>query len=185
MSRVEVKLAGAGGQGLITAGVLLAEAALLEGKRVVQAQSYGPEARLGSSSSDVIISDEEMIFYPKVQRPDIMVLMSDESYRKFAKLVRPGGILIVDKSFVPEAEPANGARLYHVPLTLKAKESVGLPVVANVLALGFLSGLTGVVKLESLAEAVKDFLARKAKYIPFNLKALEVGFRWARELSSS
>ena len=80
MSRVEVKLAGAGGQGLITAGVLLAEAALLDGKRVVQAQSYGPEARLGSSSSDVIISDEEMIFYPKVQHPDIIILHSSSTF---------------------------------------------------------------------------------------------------------
>ncbi len=185
MSRVEVKLAGAGGQGLITAGVILAEAALLEGKRVVQAQSYGPEARLGSSSSDVIISDEEMIFYPKVQRPDILVAMNEESYRKFAKLVKDGGILVVDKSFVPQAEPVNDARLFHVPLTLKAKEAVGLPMVANVLALGFLSGLTGLVKLESLSKAIEDFLAHKAKFIPLNVKALEVGFQWARELSSS
>ncbi|MEO0141156.1 MAG: 2-oxoacid:acceptor oxidoreductase family protein [candidate division WOR-3 bacterium] len=183
MERIEIKLAGSGGQGLLTAGKLLAEAALLEGKRVVEVKNYGPEARLGSSSSDVIISDGE-IYYPKTENPDAVLLMNQESYQKFGPRVREGGIMVVDTDFVQSPKSFNNARLYAHNLTTTAKDETGYPMTANILGLAVIVSLTGVVKKESLAEAIKQELANKEKFIPPNLKALDVGFELGKRLLS-
>ncbi len=181
MERVEIKLAGSGGQGLLTAGKLLAEAALIEGKRVVEVKNYGPEARLGSSSSDVIISDRE-IYYPRTIRPHAVLMMNQESYNKFGPKVADGGIMVVDTDFVSSPQSFNNARLYTYNLTTTAKDETGYPMTANILGLAVIVALTGVVKKESLAEAIKAELAHKEKFIPPNLKALDVGFELGKRL---
>ncbi|MGB9589621.1 MAG: 2-oxoacid:acceptor oxidoreductase family protein [candidate division WOR-3 bacterium] len=182
MERIEIKLAGSGGQGLLTAGKLLAEAALIEGKKVVEVKNYGPEARLGSSSSDVIISDGE-IYYPRTERPHAVLMMNQESYNKFGSRVRDGGIMLVDTDFVSSPQSFNNARLYTYNLTTTAKDVTGYPMTANILGLAVIVSLTGVVKKESLAEAIKRELANKEKFIPPNLKALDVGFEIGRKLA--
>lgn len=168
----------------MAAGKLLAEAALSEGKRVIEVKNYGPEARLGSSSSDVIISDGE-IYYPRTERPDAILLMNQESYQKFGPRVREGGIMIVDTDFVSSPESFNNARLYAHNLTTTAKDETGYPMTANILGLAILAYLTGVVKKESLAEAIKKSFSGKEKFIPPNLKALDVGFELAKDLEKT
>src|SRR5665647_501001 len=97
----QIVLTGTGGQGLILAGIILAEAAVLDGKQAIQTQSYGPEARGGASRAEVIISDEP-IDYPKVQKADTLLAMSQEAFNKYGGSIGAEGILVVDTTFVRE-----------------------------------------------------------------------------------
>lgn len=169
--RIEIRLAGEGGQGMILAGIILAEAAAIyDGKQATQTQSYGPEARGGASRSEVVISDGE-IDHPEVLQPDVVVALSQEAYRKFAGSVRPGGLLIVDSERVtldPEVEAVA------LPVSRLAQETTGKSITANTVALGILVGLTGVVSREAIEKAV---LARAPKGTEeMNRRALEAGF---------
>ena len=174
-SRYEIRLAGSGGQGLILAGIILAEAAgIYDGKFVCQTQSYGPEARGGASKAEVVISDAE-IDYPKAIRPDVLLAMNQKSLDVFLNDLKPGGLLLVDADLVKEA-PAN--RVLALPFTRIAGE-LGRVMVANIVALGALVQLTGAVSLESLTAAV---LARVPKGTEdLNKKALAAGVNAAKE----
>ncbi len=174
--RYEVRLAGTGGQGTILAGILLAEAAIQDGKNVVQTQSYGPEARGGASRSEVVISDGE-IHYPKVLQPDITVCMSQEACDRYGSQMRPGGLLILDADHVTRAPTTRAVR---VPMTSVAQAVVGRAIVANVVGLGVLVGLTGIVSSEALETAVRNRAPRGTEII--NLKALAAGFEKAEEI---
>jgi len=169
---MELRLSGTGGQGLILAGIILAEAAgVHEGKKVIQTQSYGPEARGGASRSDVIIGTDE-ILHTEVERPDVLLCLSQEACTKYAKDLKPGGILIIDPLFVTDVP--DGVRVVRVEATRIATE-LGRRVVANVVALGAICGATGVVGLDALRTAV---LARAPKGTEeLNRKALEAGYR--------
>jgi 2-oxoglutarate ferredoxin oxidoreductase subunit gamma len=154
--RFEIRLAGSGGQGLILAGIILAEAAgVYGGKFVCQTQSYGPEARGGASKAEVVISDAE-IDYPKAIRPDVLLALNQKSLDTFIRDLKPGGLLLVDADLVQEA-PATGT--VALPFTRIAREA-GSAKAANIVALGALAQLTGAVSLESLEAAV---LARVPK----------------------
>ncbi|MHB0886192.1 MAG: 2-oxoacid:acceptor oxidoreductase family protein [Bacillota bacterium] len=171
--QMELRLSGTGGQGLILAGVILAEAAgVYEGKRVVQTQSYGPEAQGGASRADVIISADE-ILHTEVERPDVLLCLSQEACAKYAKDLKPGGTLIIDPLFVRDHSAAGGARVIAVEATRIATE-LGRKLVANVVALGALGGTTDVVDFATLKAAV---LARAPKGTEeLNRKALEAGY---------
>ncbi len=170
--RLELRLSGTGGQGLILAGILLAEAAgVYEGKQVVQTQSYGPEARGGASRSDVIISDQDILF-PEVEHPDVLLCMSAEAYGRYARGVKAGGAVIVDPLFVAGAAlPAT--RVYRVEATRLADE-VGKRIVANVVALGAVAAITGVVGREALEQAVLKRAPHGTEEL--NRQALAAGF---------
>lgn len=175
-SRYEVRLAGAGGQGLILAGLILAEAAgLHDGKHVVQTQSYAPLARGAPSRSEVIISDEE-IDYPKVTVADALVALNQEACDRYAREVRRNGMLIVDSSLVERAPAAN---TYRIPITEIAREATGREITASVVALGVLGELTGAVSREALSKAVRARAPKGTAEI--NLKALEAGYAAAAE----
>ena len=149
--RYEVRLAGSGGQGLILAGIILAEAAgVYDGKFVCQTQSYGPEARGGASKAEVIISDEE-IDYPKAIWPDVLLAMNQKSLDIYSGDLKPGGALLVDADLVTEV-PLSQALA--VPFTRIAREELGKTMVANIVALGALAQLTGAVSLTSLEAAL-------------------------------
>ena len=167
--RIEVRLAGEGGQGMILAGIILAEAAgIYDGKVVCQTQSYGPEARGGASKAEVVISDAE-IDYPKAIRPDVLLAMNQKSLDAFIFDLKPGGLLLVDADLVKEA-PAS--RVLALPFTRIARE-LGRVMVANIVALGALTQLTGAVSHESLTAAV---LARVPKGTEdLNRRALAAG----------
>jgi 2-oxoglutarate ferredoxin oxidoreductase subunit gamma len=171
--RYEIRFSGAGGQGLITAGIILAEAAaIIEGKHAAQSQSYGPEARGGASKSEVIISDAP-IDYPKATIVDACLAMTQESADKYANGIKEGGVLLLDTDFVPR-EPVGNFKIYKMPITRTAKEDLGREIVANVVALGAMIALTGVVSREAGEKAV---LAKvPTAFIELNKKAYNLGF---------
>lgn len=174
--RYEIRLSGAGGQGLILAGVILAEAAAVyEGKNAVQSQSYGPEARGGASKSEVIISDEE-IDYPKATAIDALLALTQESCTKYSHDLKNGGMILVDSDFVQKL-PSGNFTVYRVPIIRTAQKEVGKMIVANIVALGAMVELTGVVSREAITQAV---LARVPKGTEdLNKAALNAGFQKA------
>lgn len=168
----EITLSGTGGQGLILAGIILAEAAILDGKQSIQTQSYGPEARGGASKSDVIISENE-IDYPKVLAADILLAMSQEACVKYIKRLKNGGKLLVDTTFVKEMPEFSGS-LVQLPITKSAREELGNAMFANIIALGAIVGVTGIVTKESLLKAVLHRVPKGTEEV--NTRALELGF---------
>jgi 2-oxoglutarate ferredoxin oxidoreductase subunit gamma len=177
--RFEIRLAGAGGQGLILAGIILAEAAgIYDGKFVCQSQSYGPAARGGASKAEVVISDEE-IDYPKAIQPDVLLAMNQKSLDAYLPDLKPDGLLLVDATFVKELPTTRFIeRFFHIPITQIARQQVGKEMAANIVALGALAALSGAVTLKSLETAV---LARVPKGTEdLNKKALEAGINAAK-----
>ena len=172
--RVEIRLAGEGGQGMILAGIILAEAAAIyDQKNAVQTQSYGPEARGGASKAEVVIADG-VIDHPEVISADALVALSQEACDRYASNLKKHGLLIVDLEKVGRVPVNNAIR---APITRKAVEATGKAITANVVALGLLVGLTGVVSREALAKAV---VARAPKGTEaLNRLALETGFALA------
>ena len=169
--RTEVRLAGEGGQGMILAGIILAEAATIYGgQNAVQSQSYGPEARGGASKSEVVISPGE-IDHPEVLLPDVVVALSQEAFKKFGSLIKPGGLLIVDADKVDSASSPKAIRL---PITKMAFETTGRIITANTVALGVLVGLTGVVTRTAIEKAIIARAPRGTEEM--NHKALDAGF---------
>lgn len=178
MAKTEIRLSGFGGQGLITAGIILAEAAILDGKNAVQSQSYGPEARGGASKAEVIVSDGE-IDYPKVGEADLLLAMSQQAADKYAAAIHPDGILVVDTDHVKQV-PAFTGKTYRIPITHIAVEETGKDLVANIVALGVIVGLTGLVSRAALETAVLDRVPPKTKEL--NKQALAAGFRAAEQV---
>jgi 2-oxoglutarate ferredoxin oxidoreductase subunit gamma len=177
--RYEVRLSGLGGQGLILAGRLLAEAAaLFDNKYATQTQSYGPESRGGDSRSDVVISDEPIDF-PHVIRANLLLAMSQMACDRNFYSLRREGILVVDADMVQHV-PTNQA--YVVPVTRIAREELGKAVVANVVALGIVVALSGVVSRRAVTQAVMAGVPKGTEGL--NRKALETGFRLGDELKA-
>lgn len=174
--KIEIRLSGSGGQGLILAGVILAEAAAIyEGKNAVQTQSYGPEARGGASKSEVIISDSE-ILYPKTSRLDYLLALNQVSCDKYARDLKDDGLLIVDQDAV---EHLPIVKVVSLPLVSTAREEVGKLMTTNIVSLGALVGLSGVVSREALKKAVLSRVPKGTEQL--NLKALKLGFKLADE----
>ena len=167
---VQIRFSGAGGQGLITAGVILAEAAMLDGRNVVQTQTYGPEARLGSSRSEVIISSST-IAYPEVTTPDVLLCMSAEAARKYAPKAGPETVVILDSTNVGP-EIGGPGRVVRLPIS-DAAVKAGSKVVANTVALSVLNSIVPIVSKESLAAAIAARVPPKFREL--NQRAGEVG----------
>ena len=175
--RFELRLSGSGGQGMIFASVVLGEAiGLTEGKNVVQSQSYGPEARGGASKADVVVSSQE-IFYPKAMKLDLLLAMTQESMDKYYADLKEGGILIVDTSLVTSVPTDD---YYGLEFTRLARHEIGHIMVANVIALGAIAGLTDIVSLESITNAVLSRAPRGTE--EKNKKAVELGYNEALKL---
>ncbi len=174
--RYEVRLVGTGGQGAILAGILLAEAAIRDGKNVVQSQSYGPEARGGASRAEVVISDGE-IYYPKVIQANITLCMSQEACDRYGGQMCKGGLLILDDDHVTRAPTTRAVR---VPMSSLAREVTGREITANVVGLGLLAALTGTVSREALEAAIRERAPRGTADI--NLKALAAGYEAAERI---
>jgi 2-oxoglutarate ferredoxin oxidoreductase subunit gamma len=171
INRKEIRLAGEGGQGMILAGIILAEAAAIyDNKNATQTQSYGPEARGGASKAEVVI-DQGEIDHPEVILADVLVAMSQEACDKYAGNLKKDGILIVDQERVGRV-PSN--RAIKIPITRLAQESSGKSITANVVALGVLVGLTGVVSRQAITQAVAARAPKGTK--DMNQAALSAGF---------
>jgi len=169
----EFRLSGSGGQGLILAGIILAEAALKDGKNVAQSQSYGPEARGGASKAEVIISDKD-INYPKVEKCDVLLALTQKAYDKYISTLKTGGVLIKDDK-IAETQKRDDIEVYSVPILYTANEVLKKPMVANMIALGCIYEVTRVINKDSLEEAVLNRVPQGTEEL--NKKALCEGYR--------
>lgn len=170
-----IRLSGTGGQGIILAGVILAEAAVRQGLNVVQTQVYGPESRGGASRAEVIISRGH-IAYPKVTRPDILLVMSQEAANRYVPTVGEDGLIISDSTHVRRL-PESAARTVEVPISATARDELGREIVASTVAAGVVAALTEIIDREALREAVLARVPRGTGEL--NLKAMGAGYRLA------
>jgi 2-oxoglutarate ferredoxin oxidoreductase subunit gamma len=178
--RFEIRLSGSGGQGLILAGVILATAiGVGDGKNVVQTQSYGPEARGGASRADVVVSEGET-YYPKSMKLDVLLALTQEACDKYYSDLKESGILIIDSSLVTQVPTK---KFYGYPFVQLAREKIGHAMVANVIALGVIAELTGIVSRDSIRNAVLERAPRGTE--DKNRKALELGFSIAKKSGKS
>ncbi len=173
--RVEIRLAGSGGQGVVLAGVILAEAAILSGKNAAQSQAYGPQSRGGASRADVVIA-EGAIGFPQAQSLDVLLALTAEACDRYSPDLRSGGLLVVDEDAVAEP-PAGGWRLRALPIARTAVGEAGTAMSTNMVALGVLAGLTGVVEAGPLEQAVAARVPPRSRET--NLRALAAGLRLA------
>jgi 2-oxoglutarate ferredoxin oxidoreductase subunit gamma len=175
----EIRIAGFGGQGVILAAAVIGKAAaIFQGGYATMTQSFGPEARGGSSSAQVILSTEP-ILYPYVTQPDILVVMSQEAYTRFAPQLKPGGILITEQEMVRVDKYPNGVRVYGVPATRLA-EQIGRKVVLNIVMVGFFGAVTNLLDAEALRQAVADSVPPAMQKV--NLQAFERGYEYGCHL---
>jgi 2-oxoglutarate ferredoxin oxidoreductase subunit gamma len=175
--RYEIRFSGSGGQGLILAGVIFAEAATIYDKiNAVQSQSYGPEARGGASKSEVIIS-EDVIDFPKARGIDLQLSLTQESCTRYYKDIKPNGILLVDEDFVRNI-PKGDFKVIKLPIIRTATEQIGKAFVANIVATGAIAAITGKVKIESIEKAVLSRVPKGTEEM--NKKALMTGYNIAK-----
>lgn len=180
IERYEVELAGEGGQGLVLAGLILAEAAVNDGYSVVQVAEYGPESRGSASKSDVIISSHQ-ISYPAVTAPDFVLCMSQESADKFLPHCKDGATVLIDSTYVRHHPPVK-AQVFTYPLSDTAKREFGKTIYANVAALAFFAEYTGIITLDGLLKAVTARAPKAA--LEQNKKAFEFGRNLVHELQT-
>ena len=170
--RIRMVFSGSGGQGVITAAIILAEAAVIyEGKNATQSQSYGAAARGGSTRSDIIISDGEINF-PEVTQPNILVCLTEEAYTTYSPIIRPGGTLLTDSRFVQTTRKVD-ARQVELPIYETVMEKIGKPVVFNICVLGALLGLTEILRPESVMAAIADRVPKD--FLTMNNRAFDLG----------
>jgi 2-oxoglutarate ferredoxin oxidoreductase subunit gamma len=178
MERCRLVFSGSGGQGVITAAIILAEAAVLhEGLIATQSQSYGPEARGGATRSDVIIS-ESNIYFPKVTQPNVLVCLTQEAYNKFHTITRPGGILIVDNHYVTTSKKVNAIQR-ELPIYESVMKEIGKPIVLNICMLGAVIGIIKLVKPESIMKTLQSRI--NPELLDINQKALDIGMDMVKD----
>jgi len=182
MPRTEIRIAGFGGQGVVLAGVLFGKAAVLcEGKHAIQTQSYGASARGGAARSDVIVSNDDII-YPQVTAPDVMVAFTTEALSKYQSKLKQDAVLIIDEDLVTPPE-GTSFRIYRVPATSIAVSEFGRGIVANMIMLGFLTAVTGVVSTQALEETIKTGVPKGTEEL--NLAAFRRGVEYFQGLVNS
>jgi len=179
MDRFEIRLSGAGGQGVITTGIMLAEAAVGQGLNAVQTQAYGPEARGGASRAEVVISGAG-IDYPKVECPDIVLTLSQQAYELYGRSAPEGALVVYDSDLVHPGAADGPATRRGLPLTALARQATGRAVTASTLAAAVVGALSGVLTRDALRQAVRSNVPQGT--VDMNLKALEEGFRAAEAL---
>ena len=174
--RYEIRLSGAGGQGLILVGKILAEAAAIyDEKNATQSQSYGPEARGGASRSEVIISDDD-IDYPKATNIDLLLAMTQEAVEKYSNDVKENGIIIVDSSYVKDL-PTGNFKVFSYPITNIAEDEIGKKIVANIIALGAIVKLSNIISENAVINAIRARVPKGTEEL--NIKAFKHGIELA------
>jgi 2-oxoglutarate ferredoxin oxidoreductase subunit gamma len=176
MERCRMVFSGSGGQGIITAAVILAEAAVLyENLNAVQSQAYGPAARGGATRSDIIISDSDINF-PKVIQPNVLICLTQEAYNTFYPIIRPGGLLVTDTRFV-KTEKKVDAQQRELPMYESIMDKIGKPIVLNICMLGAVISFTEIVKSESIMKILTSRIP--SSFLDMNQKALNLGMELA------
>jgi 2-oxoglutarate ferredoxin oxidoreductase subunit gamma len=173
--RKEIRISGFGGQGIALSGYILGKAfSLYQGLEAVMTQAYGPEARGGASSANIVVADRP-IDYPFIQQADILVALSQEAYNRFRPEAKPDAIVIIDEDLVTPSEGEQPAR---IP-ALQLAEGLGRRIVANVIMLGFLTAVVDFVEREAMEKAIETTV--RPKTLELNLKAFETGFSYVPE----
>jgi 2-oxoglutarate ferredoxin oxidoreductase subunit gamma len=163
---------GSGGQGVITAAIIIAEAAVIhEDLNAVQSQSYGAAARGGATRSDIIVSDA-VIHFPQVIQPNVLVCLTQEAYNAYYAIIRPGGLLLTDKRYV-KTEKKVDARQVELPMYRSVIDSIGKPIVFNICMLGAVVSLTQLVQPESILKVLESRIP--PGFIEMNRRALDLG----------
>lgn len=176
LNRFEIRFSGLGGQGIITLGKVMGEGlAIGHGYNVTQTQSYGPEARGGSSKCDLVISSEK-ISYPKAESLDLLVALSQEACNTYYPYLKPGGVLILETDLVPQP-PTN--KFLGLPYTALAKDKVGIVQAMNTVVLGSLSYLLPFIQQATMRKSLESVLPEKIRAI--NTKAFNLGHRLAKK----
>ncbi len=176
METKRIVMTGSGGQGVITAAIILAEAAAIyEDMNAVQTQAYGPEARGGATRTDVVISHDP-IRYPKVINPHLLVCLTQEAYNKYSGIIRPGGLLLTDTEFVT-LERRIDAKQVELGMYRAVLDEIGKPIVFNICMLGALIGLTGLIQTKSILAVLEGRI--NPGFLEMNRKALQLGLRLA------
>lgn len=179
MSRVEIRISGFGGQGVILAGIILGRAAALhDGMDATLTQSFGPEARGGACSAQVVLSRERNL-YPCVTRPDVLVTMSQPAYEKYIGGAAPGSLVLYEKNLVNPVGLPEGCRAYGIPATQFA-EDIGRKMVLNIIMLGFVTALSDVVSARAVKQAVAESVPRGTQKL--NEDAFDRGYDYGLKL---
>jgi 2-oxoglutarate ferredoxin oxidoreductase subunit gamma len=175
----EIRFAGYGGQGIIRSGYIIGKAAsLFDDKYATLNQSFGPEARGGACSAQVVVSDDKVL-YPYVTVPHVLVAMSQEGYTKYEPELGEEGLLLIDEDLVHPKPVRGKVELYSVPATRFAEE-LGNRIIANVVMLGFFTAVTGAVSMEAMKKALPGSVPER--FLDLNIKAFDKGYDYGREL---
>lgn len=170
MESKEIRLSGSGGQGIILMGIILAEAAIMNGDNAIQSQSYGPEARGGASKAEVIISKGEIDF-PKVRKPDILLSLTQEAFDKYIVDIQEGGIIIVDEKV--KTSNLEKFKVFQIPIIATSNDVLKKSMVANIVALGAFNKITNLVDGKILKEAILKRVPKGTEEL--NIKAYNMG----------
>lgn len=174
----EIRFAGYGGQGIIKSGIIAGKAAsIYDNKFSTMSQSFGPEARGGACSSQLVVS-ESKVLYPYVTKSDVLVAMSQEGYNKFESELCEEGILLIDEDLVKHKPPRGKIKIYSIPTTRFA-EQIGRKIVSNVVMLGFFTAVTNIVSYEAMKKALPGSVPEKA--LDLNMKAFEKGYEYGKQ----
>jgi 2-oxoglutarate ferredoxin oxidoreductase subunit gamma len=175
MSLTEIRVAGFGGQGVILSAIVLGKACSIhEGKFATMTQNFGPEARGGACSAQLILSDQPVL-YPYVTQPDVMVVMSQEAYTKFRPELKESGTLLIERDLVRVTDVSKMAKVYSVPATRIAEE-LGKRMVLNIVMVGFFTAVTRLLEADAVRKAVADSVP--ASFRELNLKAFDKGYEY-------
>lgn len=172
MSNIRLVFSGSGGQGVITAAIILAEAAVIySGKNATQTQAYGAAARGGSTRTDIIISDTK-INYPGVIQPNILMTLTQNSYNTFSSIIRPGGLLLTDPRFVETTRKVDAKQL-ELPMYEQVMDKIGKPIVYNICTLGALVGITQILEPEAVLQVLEERIPKD--FLEMNMRAFDLG----------
>lgn len=175
MAKTDIKIGGFGGQGVILTGYIIGKAAsIFDNKNATMTQAFGPEARGSACSSQVIVSDE-VIRFPYVKTPQVMVIMSQEAFTKFSPQIDPKGIMLIEEELVDPAGLPDSVKLYKIPATRIAEE-LGRKVVLNMVMAGFFTAVTGLISKDAVRKAIETSVPKGTEGL--NLRAFDRGYDW-------
>jgi 2-oxoglutarate ferredoxin oxidoreductase subunit gamma len=176
---MDIRFSGFGGQGVIRCGLITGKAlSLFDDKHATLTQSFGPEARGSACSSQLVIS-EDRVLYPYIVAPEILVCMSQEAYEKYEPDLRDGGLLLVDEDLVKNAEPRGKTKMCSIPATRIAEE-LGNRIVMNLVMLGFFTAITEMVSPEAMKKALPGLVP--GRFLELNEEAFDRGYKYGREV---
>jgi len=177
MPLTEIRVAGFGGQGVILSAIVLGKAAsIYQGEFATMTQNFGPEARGGACSAQLLLSDQPVL-YPYVTQPDVLVVMSQEAYTKFAPELKDGGTLLIERDLVRVSEMPAQTRIYSIPATRIAEE-LGKRMVLNIVMVGFFAAVTQLLGADAVRKAIADSVP--SSFRELNLKAFDKGYEYGQ-----